>query len=72
LNALPVKAGAKTGTAQWGEGKKPHAWFTAFAPYEKTNLVLTVLVEEGEEGSAITAQIAHDFMQWFFRKVTNY
>ncbi|MEK7159008.1 MAG: penicillin-binding protein 2 [Patescibacteria group bacterium] len=67
LNALPVKAAAKTGTAQWGEGKKPHAWFTAFAPYDNASLVLTVLVEEGEEGSAISAQIAHDFMQWYFK-----
>lgn len=67
LNSLPVKAAAKTGTAQWGRGKNPHAWFTAFAPYDNASLVLTVLVEEGEEGSAISAQIAHDFMQWYFK-----
>ncbi|MFZ5365593.1 MAG: penicillin-binding protein 2 [Patescibacteria group bacterium] len=68
LNSLPVTSASKTGTAQWGTDKLPHAWFTAFAPYEDAEIVITVLVEEGEEGSKITAQIANDFLNWYFRE----
>jgi penicillin-binding protein 2 len=68
LNSLPVSAAGKTGTAQWGTDKDPHAWFTSFAPYEKPELVVTVLVEEGEEGSKISTWIVNDFYNWYFRE----
>ncbi|MBI5076985.1 penicillin-binding protein 2 [Candidatus Falkowbacteria bacterium] len=68
LRSLPVAAAAKTGTAEWSEGKSPHAWFTAFAPYNEPEIVITVLVEEGGEGSAIAQDIAFDFLNWYFRK----
>jgi len=68
LNSLPVTAAAKTGTAQWGENKIPHAWFTCFAPYNNPEIVLTVLVEEGVEGSGITARMANEFLNWYFRE----
>ena len=68
LNSLPVTAAAKTGTAQWGEGKIPHAWFTCFAPYNNAEIVVTVLVEEGIEGSGITARVANEFLNWYFRQ----
>lgn len=71
LDSLPVSAGAKTGTAQWGTDKDPHAWFTSFAPYENAEVALTVLVEEGEEGSKITANIAYDFLNWYFTEYKN-
>jgi penicillin-binding protein 2 len=48
LNTLPVEAAGKTGTAQWSSKKAPHAWFTGFAPYDKPEIVVTILVEEGE------------------------
>lgn len=68
LNSLPVTSAAKTGTAQWGENKIPHAWFTCFAPYNNPEIVLTVLVEEGVEGSGITARVANEFLNWYFRE----
>ncbi|MBU1131949.1 penicillin-binding protein 2 [Patescibacteria group bacterium] len=68
LNSLPVTSAAKTGTAQWQEGKTPHAWFTAFAPYENAELVITILVEEAGEGSAVSAPIAYEFLDWYFRQ----
>lgn len=66
LNSLPVEAAGKTGTAQWSSKKAPHAWFTGFAPYDKPEIVVTILVEEGEEGSRVSVPIAYDFMQWYF------
>jgi len=65
LNWLPVTSAGKTGTAQWGVDKDPHAWFTGFAPYADPQIVVTVLVEEGEEGSTIAVPIADDFLRWW-------
>lgn len=66
LGSLPVEVAGKTGTAQWGAGKKPHSWFTSFAPYNNPEIVLTVLVEEGIEGSQIATSIAGDILNWYF------
>ncbi|MFA5248312.1 MAG: penicillin-binding protein 2 [Patescibacteria group bacterium] len=65
---LPVETAAKTGTAQWATNKDPHAWFTAFAPYKKPEIVVTVLVEEGIEGSQVSLTVAHDIMKYYFSK----
>lgn len=66
LNYLPVEIAGKTGTAQWQSNKPNHAWFTSFAPYQDPEIVLTVLVEEGREGSQIAASIAGDILRWYF------
>lgn len=65
LSHLPFATAGKTGTAQWNNSKPNHAWFTSFAPFYKPEIVVTVLVEEGEEGSSISAPIAYDFYQWW-------
>jgi penicillin-binding protein 2 len=66
LNNLNVAVGGKTGTAQWHTEKKPHAWFTGFAPYTNPEVVITVLVEEGGEGSAVSVPITYDILNWYF------
>ncbi|BFD25228.1 MAG: penicillin-binding protein 2 [Candidatus Parcubacteria bacterium] len=66
LQVVPVPVAAKTGTAQWSTQKEPHAWFTSFAPYEEPSIVLTVLVEEGKEGSAVGAAVAREILTWYF------
>lgn len=66
LTSLPVSSAGKTGTAQWSSKKDYHAWFTGFAPYENPELVITVLVEEGGEGSVAATPIAREFLQWYF------
>jgi len=68
LRALPFASGGKTGTAQWSDKKGDHAWFTSFAPYEHPKIVVTVLVEEGEEGSTVAMPIAKDFLSWWGKK----
>jgi len=56
----------KTGTAETGDGKTTHAWFTVFAPASEPKIVLTVLVERGGEGSSVAAPIAKEILkQWF-------
>ncbi len=69
---LPVKVAGKTGTAQWSSKAPNHAWFTSFAPYDNPQIVVTVLVEEGVEGSASAIPIAHDFYNWWFSTEHNH
>jgi len=62
----PVAA-CKTGTAETGDGKTTHAWFTVFAPSENPTIVLTVLVERGGEGSTVAAPIAKEILKEYFK-----
>jgi len=68
LSSLPVSAAGKTGTAQWSSQKPPHAWFTGWAPYENPEITITVLVDEGIEGSAAATPVAREFLQWYFTR----
>lgn len=68
LSGLPVGVAGKTGTAQWNTNKENHAWFTGFAPYEDPELVVTVLIEEGGEGSVTAVPLAYDIFNWWFVK----
>lgn len=64
-----VEVGCKTGTAEnHAASGKPHAWFTVFAPFEKPEIVLTVLVEEGGQGSEVAAPIAKEILKTYFER----
>ncbi|MDP1629572.1 MAG: penicillin-binding protein 2, partial [bacterium] len=39
LNYLPFQAAGKTGTAQYNNNTKSHAWFAGFAPYDNPEIV---------------------------------
>lgn len=67
LSGLPFESAGKTGTAQWNSNKPNHAWFTSFAPYKNPQIVVTIMVEEGGEGSGISAPIANDFYKWWWQ-----
>jgi len=68
LGSLPVPAAAKTGTAQFGEGDRTHAWLTSFAPYDRPEIVITVVVEQGGEGHAEALPIARAGLAWYFSR----
>ena len=61
---LPVTSAGKTGTAQ--TARKNNAWFTGFAPYENPEVVVTVLLEEGE-GSNNAVRVAYRILDSYFR-----
>lgn len=63
-----IKVACKTGTAEDG-GRKPHAWFSVFAPVEDPQIVVTVLVENAGEGSSIAGPIARDILNYYFNVV---
>ena len=66
LANLAIEIAGKTGTAQVGGGKKPHAWFTGFAPYQNPEIVLTVLIENGGEGSEAAVPAAVEILSFLF------
>ncbi len=61
-----IEVGCKTGTAESGGKKKPHAWFTAFAPFDKPEILFAVLVEEDGQGSDRAAPIARELLRQYF------
>ena len=70
-NLADVAVAGKTGTAEYFgprvNGHLPtHAWFTAFAPYDKPQVVVTVFVFGGGEGSETAAPIAADILRAYF------
>jgi len=59
------QVGCKTGTAETNEDGKTHAWFTLFAPTDFPEIILTVLVEGGGEGSKVAGPIAREIMDFW-------
>ena len=68
-NDKKIQTACKTGTAEsHAESGNPHAWFTVFAPFDKPEIAVTVLVEEGGQGADIAAPIAKDLLTAFFQR----
>jgi len=58
----------KSGTAQAPQpNAKPHAWFTAYAPADDPQVVVTVLLENAGEGSVNAAPLARQLIEAYFR-----
>ncbi|MCI2057974.1 MAG: penicillin-binding protein [Oscillibacter sp.] len=49
---------AKSGTAEVGDGKSPHAWFTGFLRDADKPYAFTVLVENGGGGASVAGTVA--------------
>jgi penicillin-binding protein 2 len=61
-----IPVGCKTGSAENSSANnKSHAWFTIFAPFDKPEIVLTVMVEDAGEGSEIAAPIAKEIINQY-------
>lgn len=58
-----LTVGGKTGTAQIGGGRLPHAWFLGFAEGADRAVVIVVLIENGGEGSQAAAPVFAELAQ---------
>jgi cell division protein FtsI/penicillin-binding protein 2 len=58
LQDVPGIVGAKTGTAQFGDGSKAHVWMLAIT----NDLAAVVFIEEGELGSTTAGPVMHEFL----------
>lgn len=54
---------AKSGTAEVGEGKQPHAWFAGYLDREDCPLAFVVVVENGGGGSRVAGPVARKVLQ---------
>ncbi len=67
LQSLGVPAGGKTGTAQFGNAGKTHAWFIGFAPYDHPTIAIAVIVEAGGEGHAAALPVAEAGLKYWLQ-----
>jgi penicillin-binding protein 2 len=63
-----IMVAGKTGTAQAGKGKKDHAWFVCYAPFDKPKIAICVLVENSGFGGTYSAPIARKLVSYFFTR----
>jgi len=65
----PIQTACKTGTAEsLTKETAPHAWFTAYAPFENPEIVLTVLLEEAGQGSDVAGPIVKEILKAYFER----
>lgn len=64
-----IEVGGKTGSAQ--AGNITNGWFVGFAPFDKPEIAVVVLVENGAHGG-YTAEVARDiFVEYFGMNTQN-
>ncbi len=68
FSIVPYKVAGKSGTAQTtsDNSRRPHAWYTAFAPYEDPKIMMTAMLEEGSGGSLYAAPVLAGAMNTYF------
>ena len=59
-----LNVAGKTGTGQMPGGQEDIAWFIGFAPTESPEIVVGILVEEGEHGSTAAPFVVQAIRRW--------
>lgn len=65
FRGYPIEMGGKTGTAQVLETKSDNAIFTAFAPFDNPEIVVTCVIEQGANGTDAGYAVRDVFDQYF-------
>jgi penicillin-binding protein 2 len=65
--SLPLTAG-KTGTSEAGIGQESHSLYVGFAPADKPEIAIAIVVENGGYGSVAAAPIAKEVYKTYFKK----
>jgi penicillin-binding protein 2 len=69
-NMRPIQLACKTGTAESHlKSGIPYAWFTVYGPTKDPEIVITVMIEEGGEGSDVAAPVAKQILKAYFERV---
>ncbi len=66
LNDSPVKVAVKTGTAQTSIKDVYHNWITLFAPYEESEILLVIVIENVKELRVVAQKAAKEIIEWYF------
>ncbi len=70
FKGFPVAVAGKTGTAENAHGRD-HGWFVAYAPYDKPQIVVVALVEQGGFGAGSAGPIVRDILSAYFNVPTS-
>ncbi|MDD4601390.1 Peptidoglycan D,D-transpeptidase MrdA [bioreactor metagenome] len=65
FSGFPHKVAGKSGSAETGR-EATHSWFAAYAPADNPAVVVSVLVDEGGEGSAAAAPAVRRIFEAYF------
>lgn len=65
---FPVQVAGKTGTAQFFNNEKTHAWFECYAPYNDPQIAVVAMVEGGGEGYDVAAPVAKEILNYYFTR----
>lgn len=65
FSGFPYQVAGKSGSAETGRGTT-HSWFSAYAPADNPAVVVSVLVDEGGEGSAAAAPAVRRILEAYF------
>ncbi|WP_246240352.1 peptidoglycan D,D-transpeptidase FtsI family protein [Anaerocolumna sedimenticola] len=66
LNNNDYTIAGKTGSAEYQEDKPAHAWFVGFAPAEKPEIAVSIIVESVGTGSEYAVPIASAIFKTYF------
>jgi penicillin-binding protein 2 len=66
FQGFPIPIASKTGTVENSQGDD-HGWFVAYAPFDKPQVVVAVLVEHGGYGTASAAPIVRKILDAYFK-----
>lgn len=66
LKEASVEVAGKTGTAQYGNEGKTNGWFVSYAPYDKPEIVMVVLVEGQGESGYHAVPVTRKVYDWYF------
>lgn len=69
LGTYPIKVGGKTGTSQV-TGQVDHSIFVAFAPFDKPEIAISVVLENGNSGFS-AGTVVRDIMDAYFFTESN-
>ncbi len=70
FKGFPINVAGKTGTAENAHGRD-HGWFVAYAPYDKPQIVVVALVEQGSFGAGSAGPIVRDVLAAYFNVPLN-
>ena len=60
-----ITVGGKTGTAQVNENKSANAIFTGFAPFDSPEIVVSIVIEQGNSGTTASRAVRDVFDYYF-------
>ena len=66
LSDLPWNIAGKTGTAEYGNQGNAHGWFIGFSDTGSADIVVAVIVENGQSGSAAAVPVARQIFESYF------